>query len=94
LFRPKLGLVHPVDLRGRHSGVSESVDSGKAELAIPLKGPKGTATVFVVASKSQGQWHYSKLIVQIEGPFPTIDLSDPPTNAKDNAGLGVAKERL
>ena len=41
--------------------------SGEANLAIPISGPKGKATLYVVATKSAGKWTYSKLIVQPAG---------------------------
>jgi hypothetical protein len=47
--------------------VNVSGPSGKAELAIPISGPKGSATVYVEAAKSMGQWSFSKLVVAIEG---------------------------
>src|SRR5947207_2453356 len=37
--------------------------SGDADLSIPLSGPKGKATVYAVATKSGGEWSYSKLQV-------------------------------
>jgi hypothetical protein len=55
-----------------------SVDgaSGRAELAIPISAPKGTATVYVAASKSLGVWHYDHLIVQIDASGQRIDISE------------------
>lgn len=48
--------------------------SGTADLAIPLSGPKGKATVYVVAEKSAGQWTYSTLAVEIAGSRERIHL--------------------
>lgn len=48
--------------------------SGEAALAIPLKGPKGAAKVYVEATRSAGQWDYKTLVVQIEGGNQRIDL--------------------
>ncbi|HEY6069885.1 MAG TPA: cytochrome c oxidase assembly factor Coa1 family protein [Chthoniobacterales bacterium] len=47
--------------------------SGQSDLAIPISGPKGKATIYAVATKSEGQWNFSKLSVAIEGG-QTIDL--------------------
>lgn len=47
--------------------------SGEADLAIPISGPKGKATIYAVATKSGGEWNFSKLSVAIEGG-ETIDL--------------------
>jgi hypothetical protein len=48
--------------------------SGEAALAIPLKGPKGVAKIYVEATRSAGQWDYKTLVVQIEGGSQRIDL--------------------
>jgi hypothetical protein len=48
--------------------------TGEAALAIPLKGPKGAAKVYVEATRSAGQWDYKTLVVQIEGGNQRIDL--------------------
>ena len=50
--------------------------SGKAELAIPISGPKGQATVYVAAMKSLGEWHFNGLIVQVAKTKERIDLSE------------------
>ncbi len=49
--------------------------SGQADLSIPIKGPKGSATIYAVATKSGGQWIYTRLTVQIPGQ-DEIDLND------------------
>jgi hypothetical protein len=41
--------------------------SGKADLAFPVSGPNGSATIFVVATKSAGRWEYSKMEATMEG---------------------------
>jgi hypothetical protein len=56
--------------------ISVNGPSGRAELAIPLSGPKGTATVYVSASKSLGEWHYDHLVVQIDATGQRLDLSE------------------
>ena len=48
--------------------------SGEADLAIPISGPKGRATIYAVGAKSDGKWTFSKLDVQIDGG-ETINLS-------------------
>ncbi len=51
---------------------------GKSNLAIPIHGPKGTATIYAVALKAEGKWEYAKLLVQIEKTGQSIDLSEQP----------------
>lgn len=46
--------------------------SGDADLAIPLSGPNGEGTLYVVAEKSAGQWEYRRL--ELETDAGRIDL--------------------
>ena len=41
--------------------------NGKANLAIPISGPKGSATVFAIADKQAGRWTFSTLEVAVDG---------------------------
>jgi hypothetical protein len=56
--------------------------SGEADLAIPISGPKGKATIYAVATKSAGTWTFSKLAVQVEGGSEMIDLNETETASK------------
>ncbi len=51
--------------------------SGNADLVIPIEGPKGKATIYVAAHKSDGTWHYTRLIVQCASNGQQVDLSEP-----------------
>lgn len=51
-----------------------SVPSGKADLAIPLSGPKGKATLYVLARKSADKWNFSTLEVAISRSGERINL--------------------
>jgi Cytochrome oxidase complex assembly protein 1 len=51
-------------------------DGGTANISFPLKGPKGECTVFVVAWKKAGNWHYRRVVV-VPDSGRQIDLSDP-----------------
>lgn len=51
--------------------------SGDADLSIPIHGPHGHATIHAVATKSDGQWHYSTLSVNVDGTNNHIDLLPP-----------------
>jgi len=59
--------------------ISVNGQSGKAELAIPISGPKGDATVYVVASEALGEWHFERIVVQIDRTGRRIDLLAPPS---------------
>jgi hypothetical protein len=53
-------------------------ETGAADLAIPVKGPKGGASIFVQASKRLGAWHFDHMIVQVDATQKRIDLSEYP----------------
>lgn len=48
--------------------------SGQADLAIPISGPRGKGTIYVAATKSAGEWNYSRLEVEIDATKERIDL--------------------
>ena len=50
--------------------------AGHADLAIPICGPKGNATLYVTASKSAGPWSFSTLVVEVADTHEHIDLLD------------------
>jgi hypothetical protein len=50
--------------------------SGDAELSIPISGPKGKGTIYLEATKSAGEWTYSKLEVELVESGERIDLND------------------
>ncbi|HEY5079941.1 MAG TPA: cytochrome c oxidase assembly factor 1 family protein [Opitutaceae bacterium] len=56
--------------------VNVSGSSGRADLAFPISGPKGTAMVYVDATRALGEWNLDRVVVQIDGDGQRIDLSD------------------
>jgi len=48
--------------------------AGEADLAIPISGPKGSGTIYVVATKSAGRWQFTILEVEIKDLEDRIDL--------------------
>jgi len=48
--------------------------SGAADLAIPLEGSRGAATLYVVANRQAGEWHYETLVVALDEGGRRIDL--------------------
>lgn len=57
--------------------------SGHADLAIPISGPDGDGTIYVVASKSAGQWAMIRLVVDIKATNERIDLMADKLNDED-----------
>src|SRR6185437_2204968 len=67
--------------------INVSDSSGNADLAIPLNGTLRHGTVYVVARKSAGVWHYRMLQVAIDGEAERINLLPTPPSPepdKDN----------
>jgi hypothetical protein len=51
--------------------------SGDLDLSIPIGGPKGKGTLYVVAKKSAGLWIIQTLQVEVKGERDRIDLLRP-----------------
>ena len=54
--------------------INVSGPSGRANLAIPISGPDGEGRIYVVASRSAGEWTFSTLLVEIDETEETINL--------------------
>jgi hypothetical protein len=57
--------------------VNISGPSGSADISIPISGPKGRGTIYVVAKKTAGEWSFQRLEVAAEGNANRIDLLKP-----------------
>ncbi len=62
--------------------IDGSAASGEASLAIPLKGSRGAAMLYVEASKQAGKWRYETLVVALDEGGQRIDLR----GGEDSAG--------
>ena len=70
-------LGEPIESDGIMQGnISLKNDDGEADFTIPIKGPKGDARIVVVATKSNGDWTYEQLYVQIKDTKEEINLLD------------------
>jgi hypothetical protein len=54
--------------------ISENNSWGSAYLVFPITRPKGSANVYVSASKSSDKWHFDNLVVQVDKSRMQIDL--------------------
>jgi hypothetical protein len=76
--------AHPAVVEALGSPIKEGIfvigsmntsgSSGRADLAIPISGPKGKGTIYAKASKFAGRWTFSKLVVEIKATKEMIDL--------------------
>jgi hypothetical protein len=48
--------------------------SGEADIAVPISGPNGKATLYIVAKKSAGEWTYEQLVVELAKGGQRINL--------------------
>ncbi len=65
--------------------VKTSGSSGDADIEIPISGPKGKGTLYVVAKKSAGRWEFETLQVEVTGEAGRIDLLRSPDNGSGGA---------
>lgn len=57
--------------------INISGSSGNADFSVPISGPKGKGTLYVVAKKSAGRWQFETLQAEIEGNSERINLLVP-----------------
>jgi hypothetical protein len=68
-------LGQPVSAGYRISGTIHTAgEEGRADLEIPVSGPKGRGTLYLSAVKQQGTWQYRVLQLAVEGRATRIDL--------------------
>ena len=48
--------------------------SGNVDVSIPISGPKGSGTLYVVGTRNAGRWQYSTMAVEIPGRASRIDV--------------------
>lgn len=73
LVLEKLG--EPIEPNGMFKGnINYQDDQGTADLKIPVKGPKGKATMLVIAEKNGDQWTYQTMNVSFDDSEETINL--------------------
>lgn len=72
-------LGEPVEQDGIFKGsIKIENDGGKADIKVPIKGPKGTAVLHVVGEKQHGHWSYSTMTVTLDGSGEVIYLNEEP----------------
>jgi hypothetical protein len=54
--------------------INVSGSSGTAQMAIPVTGPRGKATIYLDARKAAGNWEFLTLQVQFEGQSDCLNL--------------------
>lgn len=73
VIQQKLGT--PIELGWLMSGsIQTSGSSGRARLALPLRGPKGSGVLYALADREGGEWRFSTLVMKVEGESEPVDL--------------------
>ena len=54
--------------------ISVEGPSGNVDVSIPISGPKGSGTLYVVGTRSAGRWQYSTMEVEIPGRPTRVDV--------------------
>ncbi len=68
-------LGEPIETNGMIKGnIDIKGNQGSADYKIPVKGPKGEATLMVIAEKFNGNWKYEILQVTFDESGEKIDL--------------------
>ena len=68
-------LGEPIETDGFMQGsINYSNDDGDADIRIPIKGPNGEGTIYVVGEKRNDVWTYSEQEVRIDKNNEVIDL--------------------
>ncbi|MFT5892887.1 MAG: hypothetical protein ACI9Y7_003002 [Dokdonia sp.] len=68
-------LGEPIETDGFMQGsINYSNDGGDADIRIPIKGPNGEGTIYVVGEKRNDVWTYSEQEVRIDKNNEVIDL--------------------
>jgi len=81
-------LGSPVEPGWWFSGsINTTPSTGNADLAIPLSGPNGQGTLYVVAKKVAGEWAFELAEVEIHGTEERIDLLRPASSRVPNTVL-------
>ena len=69
----KLG--KPIETDGMFQGtINYKNDFGAADLKIPIKGPKGEASLMIIAEKNGENWTYQTMEVSFKDSNEKIDL--------------------
>ena len=66
----------PVDADFPSGSLNRTAHSGHADIKIPISGPDGKGTIYVVAERSDGQWSFSTLKVAIHPSGELFDLME------------------
>ncbi len=81
-------LGEPIETDGIMQGeLSFKNSKGKADISIPIKGPKGEARVYIVGTKQNEQWTYSEMYVIIAETDEQIDLLEYEQNTDNDESI-------
>lgn len=56
--------------------------SGHADMQIPVTGPRGKGTIYLIADKRLGRWEFSALEIALDNDTQRVDLLQPETQVQ------------
>ena len=80
-----LGVPLELDLRGFDGPMSSDMRNDEAEFELPVKGPRGRGILRLEAERRDGEWHYSRLEIEVRDTGETIDLLEAALQIRDAA---------
>jgi len=83
-------LVEPIESGFWVSGsINVNGSSGDVDVSIPISGPKGAGTLYVVGTRSAGLWQYSAMEVEVPDRASRIDLRPDRRSSASAPGTAV-----
>ena len=80
-------LGEPIEVGWFVSGnISVSGASGEADLKVPLNGPRGSGTLYIVADKVAGEWIFERMEVALVESTERVNLLHETSEASDSGG--------
>lgn len=80
-------LGEPIEVGWFVSGnINVNGASGEAELSVPLSGPQGSGTLYIVADKVVGEWIFERMEVALADSMERVNLLSETNETPDSGG--------
>lgn len=84
-------LGEPIEVGWFVSGnINVSGAAGEADLSVPLNGPRGSGTLYIVADKVAGEWIFERMEVALADSMERVDLSSATSVSPDSGGQSTS----
>ncbi len=80
-------LGEPIEVGWFVSGnINVNGASGEADLRVPLNGPRGSGTLYIVADKVAGEWIFERMEVALADSIERVNLLSETNETPDSGG--------